>query len=155
MLDKNHIHGLIEQALQGTDFYLVDLTVCRSNLVQVFLDHPKGLSLDDCTKFSALLNDQLDREEEDYELLVSSPGLGQPFKVFRQYLKAIGEKVELTLTSGDRIKGTLIAAGEADENTDGSVVIIPIGTKRKPSSGEPMEVSLKEIVTARIRVDFK
>ncbi|MFO7616235.1 MAG: hypothetical protein R6V75_03210 [Bacteroidales bacterium] len=155
MLDKNYILELIDQALEGTGFYLVDLSVSRSNLVQVYLDHPDGLSLDDCARFSSILNGQIDREEEDFELQVSSPGLGQPIKVFRQYLKAVGQKLDLTLTSGDRIKGTLLEAREGVPGSEGILKILPAGTKRKPYTGDPIEIPLNELVTARIEVDIK
>jgi ribosome maturation factor RimP len=155
MLDKNHIQELIDQALEGTDFYLVDLSVSRSNQVQIYLDHPDGLSLDDCARFGSLLNEQIEQEAEDYELQVSSPGLGQPIKVFRQYVKAVGEKLDLALSSGKRMKGTLLEAIEGGSGAVGFLKIMPLGTKRKPYSGDPMEIPLNEIVTARIEVDFK
>jgi len=155
MLEKSNIKEIIEKAFEGSDFYLVDLTVSRSNLIQVFFDHPNGISLDDCARFSLLLNETLDREKEDFELQVSSPGLGQPLKVFRQYLKAVGQKLDIILVSGDKVRGTLLEAKPLEAETGGVVSVLPSGTKKKPYTGEPIEIRMNEIQTARVEMDFK
>jgi len=155
MLDKSYIRRTIEKGFEGTDFYLVDLTVSRSNLIQVFIDHPNGISLDDCARFSHLLNEMIDREEEDFELQVSSPGLGLPIKVFRQYLKAIGQILDISLVSGEKVRATLMEAKSSDSGPGEVLVVMPSGTKRKPYTGDPIEIELSEIKIARIEVDFK
>lgn len=154
MLDKNYIRELIEQKTAGTDFFLVDLSITRSNLIQVYLDHPGGISLDDCVRFSREIEQSLDRESEDFELQVSSPGLGQPFKVFGQYKNAVGEKLEIILDTDERIRGKLIEASPAGIESPARILVQPFGTKKKPSPSDPVEIHLNNIKIARIELDF-
>jgi ribosome maturation factor RimP len=154
-LDKNNIRELVEKLTVGTEFFLVDVSVNRSNLIQVYLDHPNGISLDDCARFSRDIEEALDRGHEDFELQVSSPGLGQPLKVFQQFLKATGEKMEILMDSGEKIKGTLVEARPGDSGAPAGLILHLQGTRKKPASADPVEILCKDIKSARIELDFK
>ncbi|HKJ44076.1 MAG TPA: ribosome assembly cofactor RimP [Sunxiuqinia sp.] len=106
MIDKNKIIQLIEDKL-SEDQFIVDIEVSPSNQIQVSLDSENGITIDHCVQISRLVEGNLDREEEDFELQVSSAGLGQPFKVQRQYTKNIGEEVEVVLKNGEKLAGIL------------------------------------------------
>jgi len=84
LIEKRHIENIVNEALKETKIFLVDILVSRTNVIQVFIDHHDGISLDDCAALHRSMEDQLDREQEDFELQVSSPGLGQPLRVFPQ-----------------------------------------------------------------------
>lgn len=154
-MDKNNIQELVERLTAGTEFFLVEVSVNRSNLIQVYLDHPGGISLDDCARFSREIEEALNRDLEDFELQVSSPGLGQPLKVFQQYLKVRGEKLDILLDSGESIKGTLAEARPGDSGTPGSIIVQLSGTGKKPAPADPVEIRLNKIKSARIELDFK
>ena len=66
----------------------------------VEIDHADGVWIEDCVALSRFIEERLSRDEEDYELEVGSAGLGQPFKVPRQYEIFVGEEVEVMEASG-------------------------------------------------------
>ena len=71
--------------------FLVDVTVSRDNDVELVIESEDGIvTLDDCVELSHKFEEKFDREKEDYSITVGSAGLDQPFKVLKQYLKAIG-----------------------------------------------------------------
>ena len=113
------------------DLYLVDLKVTPSNLISVELETDRGsVDIDDCVALNNYLEAHLDREAEDYSLEVSSAGLGQPFKVLRQYRKHIGMDVEVSLRNGQRFDGVLKDATEEAFTVSVSRKVKPEGAKR-------------------------
>ena len=107
MITNETITTLVEQHIQGTDIFLVEVVVKQGNAIRVHVDRPEGISIDACVKISRFLNEQLDRDEEDYSLEVSSPGLTASFRVKQQYEKNIGRTVAIHLVDGDRMEGKL------------------------------------------------
>ena len=99
MIDKNVVTRIVDEWLEGKDYFLVDVTVSPDDKIVVEIDHAEGVWIDDCVELSRYIESKLDREEEDYELEVGSAGIGQPFKVLQQYLIHIGKEVEI-LTRG-------------------------------------------------------
>ena len=155
MIDRKEIEIIVTEALKETEVFLVDVLVSRGSVIQVFIDHNKGVSLDDCGTVHRAIEDNLDREQEDFELQVSSPGLGQPIKVFPQYTKEIGQKLEIFFQDGEILKCTLLEARPAESGKEAELVVRQIGTKRKPVSEEPIVIELTRIKTALVVIDFK
>jgi ribosome maturation factor RimP len=155
VIDKKQIENIAKEALKQTEMFLVDVIVSRSKVIQVFIDHPDGISLDDCALVHRSIEAQLDREQEDFELQVSSPGLGLPIRVFPQYTKALGQKLEILLQDGDSIKGILLEARPAGTDKEAELIVRQVGTKRKPAPEEPIPIEINRIKTARVEVDFK
>jgi len=155
LIDHTRIENIVNEALKDSEVFLVDILVSRTNVIQVFIDHQAGVSLDNCIAVHRVIEDQVDREQEDYELQVSSPGLGQPIRVFRQYLKAIGEKMEIILEDGDILKGALLEARPAETGKEAELVVRQTGTKRKPAPEEPLVIQMSRIKTAKVEIDFK
>lgn len=155
MIDRKQIEIIANEALKETEVFLVDVLVNRGNVIQVFIDHNKGVSLDDCAGLHRAIEEHLDREQEDFELQVSSPGLGQPIRVFPQYIKETGQKLEIVFQDGDILKGTLIEARPAEEGKEAELIIRQIGTKRKAAQEEPITVELSRVKSARVLIDFK
>lgn len=87
MKSTEEIKDIIETILQGTDLFLVDLKVSPDNSIEVYIDSLKGINVDSCVTLSKQLDAKLDRDTEDFELTVSSAGIGYPFKVTQQYEK--------------------------------------------------------------------
>lgn len=111
MIDKNKITQLVEDKLSEGQF-VIDVEVSPSNQIQVILDSESGITIDHCVQISRAVEENLDREEEDFELQVSSAGLGQPFKVHRQFTKNIDEEVEVVLKNGEKLEGILKSVGD-------------------------------------------
>ena len=84
MIDKNVVKQLVEEWLDGKDYFLTDLTVSPDDRIVVEMDHVEGVWIEDCVDLSRYIEERLNRDEEDYELEVGSAGIGQPFKVHRQ-----------------------------------------------------------------------
>ena len=110
MIDKNVVENIVSEWLNGKDYFLVDLTITPDNRIVVEIDHKDGVWIDDCVELSRFIEDHLDRDEQDFELEVGSAGIGQPFKVLRQYENHIGDTVEVAPKSGRKYVGTLTEA---------------------------------------------
>ena len=110
MIEKQDIQTIVARYLSGTELFLVSLKVSVSNVVEVVVDGPQGVSLDQCVELSNAINAAFDREVEDFELTVSSAGLDQPLQVLPQYLKYIGKEVEILLKAGKKLNATLLEA---------------------------------------------
>ena len=105
----------IKDALSGEivarGLYIVDISVSKDNDIEVIIEKEEGIiELEDCVSMSRFFETCFDREKEDYSLTVSSAGLDQPFKVLKQYLKAVGKKVEVSLKGGKKLVATLAEA---------------------------------------------
>jgi ribosome maturation factor RimP len=112
MILKEEILKFVEKALSETQF-IVDIKISNANDISVFLDDFNGLTIEECKRISRYIETQLDRENEDFSLEVSSPGLSNPFKVKQQYSKSLNKNVEVITTDGEKIIGQLI---EVDDN---------------------------------------
>lgn len=112
LVSKENIHEIITPLLKEKEGFVVDVTVSTSNKITVQVDSHKGFTIDDCVDISRLIEQSLDRDKEDFELEVSTPGLTSPFKVMEQYKKNEGSEVEVLLKHGQKIKGQLVKAGD-------------------------------------------
>lgn len=113
MIDRTVIEDIVENRLQGTDGFLVDVTVSKDNDIVVEIDSDSGVDIDTCVAINNAIDAALDRDVEDYSLQVGSTGLTSPFKVLRQYQKNIGNDVEV-LSGGKKYTGVLESAGEEE-----------------------------------------
>lgn len=114
MIDKNVVRKLVEEWLTGKEYFLVDVEVSPDDRIVVEIDHADGVWIEDCVQLSRFIEDNLSREEEDYELEVGSAGLGQPFKVPQQYMIFVGKEVEVLDADGKKHKGVLKAVDGND-----------------------------------------
>lgn len=97
------------------DCFLIEIKLHKHNKLDIFLDSDSGITFKKCQRISRYLEAYLDEEGalgEKYVLEVSSPGLGRPLKLRRQYLKNIGRKVEVNLNEGKPMSGVLVAVEE-------------------------------------------
>ncbi len=93
--------------------FIVDIIVTKSNEIELTIESETGVvALDDCVALSKEFENRFDRDVEDYQLTVTSAGLDQPFKVLKQYQKAVGSKVTVSLKGGRRFVALLAAADE-------------------------------------------
>ena len=109
----SEIIDAISSEIVARGLYLVEVTVSKDNDVEITMESENGtVELDDCVAVSRFFEGCFDRDKEDYSLTVTSAGLDQPFKILKQYIKAIGSKVEVQLKGGKKIIATLTAADE-------------------------------------------
>jgi ribosome maturation factor RimP len=110
MISASSIAQVVEKLIAGSSLFLVDVTVSPFNEIEVVADKPEGLNVEECAEISRAIEAAFDREKEDYELTVGSPGLGEPLKVLLQYQKVLGREVEVLLKSGVKFIATLTEA---------------------------------------------
>ncbi len=154
MINKELIQSLIEEKLTD-DIFIVDIQVSPGNAISVLLDSDNGLSIDQCIAFSRQVEHNLDRDAEDFELEVSSPGLTHPFKVLRQYQKNIGREIEIATNDGDKHTGILKEAGENGIILEESRRERVEGKKKKVTVTETLQFSFDKIRTAKSVISFK
>jgi len=120
MIDKNRIEGIIKEHISGTDIFLVSVKVSSANRITVLADKKNGITIDECVAIHRHIENNLNRDEEDYEMQVSSPGLDLPFLVLEQYFKNEGKKVEVTDNDGTKYTGILknITSGGFELDTE-------------------------------------
>ena len=107
MIDKNVVKTLVEEWLQGNDYFLVDVMQTPDDRIVVEIDHADGVWIEDCAELSRFLQERLGEELDDYELEVGSAGIGQPFKVVQQYVNHVGKQVEVLTADGQKVQGLL------------------------------------------------
>ena len=118
MIEKSIVKGLVEEWLEGRDYFLVDVSVSADDRIVVEIDHAEGVWIEDCVELSRFIESRLSREEEDYELEVGSAGIGQPFKVLQQYVNHVGSEVDVLTADGRKLHGVLTAAGPGEFRSD-------------------------------------
>ena len=119
----------VRGTLEGLGYELVDLESSRSGLLRIFIDSPRGITIDDCTRVSQRLTRALAVETVDYERLeVSSPGLDRPLKRLADYERFAGRdatlKLKLPINGQRRFEGRLMGI------EDGRIVLEVDGQKR-------------------------
>jgi ribosome maturation factor RimP len=107
MINKETVKTLVEEWLQGNDYFLVDIVFGADDRIVIEIDHADGVWIEDCAELSRFLQEKLGDELGEYELEVGSAGIGQPFKVEQQYMNHIGDEVEVLETGGKKVQGTL------------------------------------------------
>lgn len=113
MKSTREVKEIIESILEGSELFLVDLTVSTEGSIEVYIDSLEGVNVGTCRQVCKKLDAQLDRETEDFALTVSSAGIGYPFKVPKQYEKNLNKEVEVKLQTGGKMQGILKSYSEA------------------------------------------
>ena len=81
MIEKKIVEEIVNEWLEGKDYFLTDLTISTDDRIVVEIDHKEGVWIDDCVDLSKFIEARLDSDDENFELEVGSAGIGQPFKV--------------------------------------------------------------------------
>lgn len=124
MIDKNVVKTIVEEWLEKGEYFLVDVVMTPDYRIVVEIDHADGVWIEDCAELSRFVQEKLGDELGDYELEVGSAGLGQPFKVARQYVNHIGKEVEVLTADGKKVQGVLTAV-------DGTAFTVTVKEKQK------------------------
>ncbi|HKL07402.1 MAG TPA: ribosome assembly cofactor RimP [Bacteroidales bacterium] len=155
MISKEKIETIIAGVVHEKNAYVVDLKVDPSNKIMLELDSIDGFTIDDCVEVSRIIEQNLDRDKEDFALEVSTPGLSSPFKVWQQYKKNIGEEVESILTDGKKIKGTLTDVDEEKVIVEETKKMKVEGKKKKQTITEKHQLPFENIKSTKIVIKFK
>ncbi len=155
MIDKAKVRALVEQWLDGKDYFLTDLTITEDDCITVEIDQADGVWIEDCVQLSRFIEEHLSRDEEDYELEVGSAGLGQPFKVLQQWYNHVGKQVEIVTADGRKLKG-LLQEAEADHIVLTTRQKVQVeGRKRPVMQDVDQRFAMTDVKSGRYLIDFK
>ena len=139
MISKNVVEGIVNEWLEDKEYFLVDVAISLDNKIVVEIDHAEGVWIDDCVELSRFIESKLNREEEDFELEVGSAGIGQPFKVLKQYLNHVGREVEVLTKEGKKMEGIL-------KEADAEKFVVTVQKKVKPEGAKRPKL-VDEVIT--------
>lgn len=154
-MNVSEIKDAISNEIVARGCYLVDVTVSKDNEIEVIIESEEGrIELDDCVAISRHFETCFDREKEDYELTVTSAGLDLPFKVLKQYLKAVGSKVEVQLKGGKKLIATLTAADEESITLSYTAKEAVEGKKKKELVEHNDRFTMDQVNSVRPYIEF-
>ena len=155
-MNVSEIKDAIEGEIVARGLYIVDVFVSKDNDVEVTIESEEGtVELEDCVAVSRFFESCFDRDREDYSLTVTSAGLDQPFKVFRQYLKAVGSKVEVAFRGGRKLVALLVAAEEEAITLKWSAKEAVEGSKKKVMVEHEERFGMQEVNSVRPFIEFE
>jgi len=147
MIEKEIIEGHLREILSAKDAFLVEVKVDSNSKIRVHIDKMEGISIDDCVSVSRELEGKLDRDQENFALEVSSPGLDAPFRVREQYDKNMEKMVSVQCKDGSKVFGILKEAGE-------DRVLLEVKSSKKGEDPELLEMDPEEIISTRLHIQF-
>lgn len=155
MIDKKQVENVVNEWLADKDYFLVDVTVSTDDCIVVTIDHAEGVWIEDCAELSRFIEAHLDRDQEDYELEVGSAGLGQPFRVHRQYEIHVGEMVETQTRDGHKYQGTLTEVSDNGFTLEVEMKVKPEGAKRAKKELVVMHFTFEEVAYTKYLIKVK
>lgn len=160
MITAKTIQQLADEFLEGTPGFVVNIHVASGNVIRVALDNDDKTSIQDCMALSRHIESSLDREEEDFSLDVSSPGLDQPLVLLRQYKKLVGSEVAVLPKVGKKLEGVLVSVEEEESEFSGLVLKTKEkkrieGRKAKQWVEEDHQFKAGDIEWTKVIISFK
>lgn len=132
--------------------FLVEIKIKPTNNVKVYLDGDQGITIEKCISINRALYKKLEEAAlfpgDDFSLEVSSPGLDEPLKMFRQYKKNTGRLVEVLLKDGVKVEGKLL---EVQEN---EIVVEETKGKNKKKEVIVHHFPFESIKSTKIQIVF-
>ena len=110
MIDAKRVIEIAEKHLEGSDMFVVECKTSPMGDIELLVDSDTAVKLEDCAALNRAIEAELDREVEDYSLMVASAGIGSELKLLRQYHKILGSSVEVLLKDGVKILAKLCKA---------------------------------------------
>ena len=151
----SEIIDAIDSEIVARGLYIIEVTVSKDNDVEVTIESEEGkVELEDCVAISRFFETKFDRETEDYSLTVTSAGLDQPFKVLKQFVKALGKKVEVQLKGGKKMVAVLEAADEESITLKYSQKEAVEGKKKKEIVEHVDRFTIDQVNSVRPFVEF-
>jgi ribosome maturation factor RimP len=145
--------SLVEGILEGDgSLFLVDVRIKPTNNIKVFIDGDQGVSIEKCVAVNRKLYKQIEEAgmypEGNFSLEVSSPGLEEPLRMHRQYVKNVNRQVEVILKDGVRIEGVMKEAGAE------SIVVEETRGKNRKKEIISHTIPFDNIKTTKVQVVF-
>jgi len=155
MINEATIRGYLEEELGRKDLFLVEVNVKPVNRIAVFLDSIKGVTLEECMAIHRFLESKMDRNIEDYDLEISSPGLDKPLKLPVQFEKNKGRMLEVVKTDGIKVTGKLVGLSDGLIRLETEVKVKDAKTGKKKTIETIQSLKPEEIKTAKVVISLK
>nr|WP_298794072.1 ribosome assembly cofactor RimP [uncultured Allomuricauda sp.] len=151
---REKVKSLLSKALEeNPSLFLIDFMITNDNTIRVVLDGDEGVNLQDCMNISRAIEHNLDREEEDFSLEVTSAGAASPLELPRQYKKNIGRKLKVR-TGEEELEGNLTQASEESITLEWKArEPKPVG-KGKVTVQKKRDIPFSEIHDAKVILKF-
>lgn len=151
---KDKVEKLAEQVFEeNKSLFLISLDINSANHIKIVIDGDEGVSVNDCITVSRGIEHNLDREEEDFSLEVTSAGVSEPLSMPRQYKKNIGRTLKVK-TENDKFLGDLVSADEKEIKLSWKArEPKPVG-KGKVTVQKEAIIPYSDIVEAKVKITF-
>jgi ribosome maturation factor RimP len=151
-MNPEKVVHLVNEALEENEsLFLIDMAISSSNKITVIVDGDAGVPLNECIRISRHVENNLDREEEDYALEVTTPDITEPLKSFRQYKKNVGRTMRVKTEEGTR-------EGILQKFDKESIVILQTSREPKPvgkgkiTVEREITIPIEEIIEAKVKI---
>lgn len=155
MIESQKVIEIAEKILEGSDMFVVDCKTSPAGDIELLIDSDTAVKLDDCARINRAIEAELDREIEDYSLVVASAGIGSELKLLRQYRKILDGSVEVLLKDGIKILAKLDEANDEGITLSYEEKQIVEGKKRKQTVEVTKVYKWEEIKYVKEYLDFK
>ena len=155
MIDINKVTEIAERHLAGSDMFVVECKATPMGEIELLIDSDTAVKLEDCAALNRAIEAELDREVEDYSLMVASAGIGSELKLLRQYHKILGSSVEVLLKDGIKLLAKLENADEQGIAISYEEKQLVEGKKRKQTVLVSKSYAWEEIKYVKEYLDFK
>ena len=155
MIDAKHVIEIAEKFLADTDMFVVECKTSPMGDIELLIDSDTAVKLEDCAALNRAIEAELDREVEDYSLMVASAGIGSELRLLRQYKKILGNSVEVLLKDGIKILAKLNDATEKGIILSYEEKQVGEGKKRKVTVEVTKEYEWEDIKYVKEYLDFK
>ena len=155
MIDNKKVVVIAERHLAGSDMFVVECKVSPMGDIELLIDSDTAVKLEDCAALNRAIEAELDREVEDYSLMVASAGIGSELKQLRQYKKILGSSVEVLLKDGVKVLAKLNDATESGIQISYEEKQLVEGKKRKVTVEVTKDFAWEEIKYVKEYLDFK
>ena len=155
MIDSKKVIEIAERHLADSDMFVVECKVSPLGDIELLIDSDTAVRLEDCAALNRAIEAELDREVEDYSLMVASAGIGSELKQLRQYKKILGSSVEVLLKDGVKVLAKLNDATEQGIQISYEEKQLVEGKKRKQTVEVTKDFVWEEIKYVKEYLDFK
>lgn len=140
------------EPLLTDDIFLVEIRIKPTNNIKIFLDADSGLGIEKCIRINRALYKQMEEgavyADGDFSLEVSSPGVDEPLKLHRQYVKNIGRDVEVTMNDNTKHAGKLLSV------TEEAITLQFMEGKNKKAVQKELTIPFNDIKETIIQIKF-
>ncbi len=154
-MNQEKVKELVKEALdENEDLFLIELSFQSNNKIYVEVDGDNGVNLKECIRISRHVEHNLDREEEDFGLEVTSPDVSNPLKVVRQYKKNVGRILNVVTLDSEKYEGNLTEVNEEEIKLEWKArEPKPIG-KGKVTVSKSVVLKYDKIKEAKVKIIF-